>query len=517
MLGEVVGRVQRRHERERALGRIALGLVVDVVEDQTVQIEREKAGDRRVGDLLRLLALGRETRRGEGEDEKLALAGLDATDQIQARQGIRKSGRAGESRLRAGRGRLVSCWALCSMAGRRGSTSKSDLLNEAVADPAPADDPVLGTGPEKLAPFHRRGGDTGQEFLDRYEQVPSTVAPATGPNDRQRDRLPALGLDEPQPRQPQHRLAWLGLPQHRSQARLEHRRPGGQRSSRQRCASTRSGQQRRGPGSHVTHPTNRSRRFGAVAFLVVCGVPTAAIGLWLLVVLLTPDDGRPDRIVGLLEIVLVAASLGLLWLFATRRKSSRLLLILPVVTALTVAHPFGIRAEPVSTPSNASASMVDPAKTHRIAIAGIPLASFEVSRRERIRFGGESGEPSHDLRIRSWVPPALLTSATSVTAMCGAVFNPCWTPEDHSGQIGDRRAVTLEKSDSQWFLRATAAAVPPDVPQTQSWRLSWGITSPLGALFWISLIVGVLWGLLPFCCPPVWVGRSRATPPAKQP
>ena len=84
MLGEVVGRVQRRHERERALGRVALGLVVDVVEDQTVQIEREKAGDRRVGDVLHLLALGRETRRGEGEHEEPALASLDATDQIQA-------------------------------------------------------------------------------------------------------------------------------------------------------------------------------------------------------------------------------------------------------------------------------------------------------------------------------------------------------------------------------------------------------------------------------------------------
>jgi hypothetical protein len=228
--------------------------------------------------------------------------------------------------------------------------------------------------------------------------------------------------------------------------------------------------------------------------LVVCGVPIAVIGLWLLVVLLTPD-GRLDRILGLLEIFLVAASLGLLWRFATRPKPSLLLLTLPVVTALTVAHPFGIRAEPVSTPSSAGASMVDPAQTHRMAIAGIPLVSFKVSRRERIRFGGESGEPSHDLRIRSWAPPALLTSATSVTAMCGVVFNPCWTPEDHRGQIGDPRALTLEKSDSQWVLRATAAAAPPDGPQTQSWRLSWGITSPLGALFWVLLISAIATGL----------------------
>jgi hypothetical protein len=48
--------------------------------ERPVEIEREKAGDRRVGDLLHLLALGRETRRGEGEHKELALAGLDATD-----------------------------------------------------------------------------------------------------------------------------------------------------------------------------------------------------------------------------------------------------------------------------------------------------------------------------------------------------------------------------------------------------------------------------------------------------
>ena len=60
MVGEVVPGVQRRHKRERPLGRIAIGLVIDVVEDQPVQIEREKSSDRRVGDFLGLVPVGRE-------------------------------------------------------------------------------------------------------------------------------------------------------------------------------------------------------------------------------------------------------------------------------------------------------------------------------------------------------------------------------------------------------------------------------------------------------------------------
>ena len=67
---------------------IALRLVVDVVKDQAVQAERAKTRDRRVGDLLRVLGLRRETRWGEGEEQKLALTGLDSADQIHGRDGI---------------------------------------------------------------------------------------------------------------------------------------------------------------------------------------------------------------------------------------------------------------------------------------------------------------------------------------------------------------------------------------------------------------------------------------------
>ena len=40
MVGEIVGGVQRRHEWKRALSRIPLLLVIDVVQDQAVQTQR---------------------------------------------------------------------------------------------------------------------------------------------------------------------------------------------------------------------------------------------------------------------------------------------------------------------------------------------------------------------------------------------------------------------------------------------------------------------------------------------
>ena len=43
---------------------LRVGLVVDVVEDQSVQAERAKPSDRRVGDLPRALAVGRRAAAG---------------------------------------------------------------------------------------------------------------------------------------------------------------------------------------------------------------------------------------------------------------------------------------------------------------------------------------------------------------------------------------------------------------------------------------------------------------------
>ena len=88
MSGEIVGWVQRRHERKRTLDRISLGFVVDVVEDQPVQSQRTKTSDSHVGDLLCSFTIRRETRRGQRKEQELALAGINAADQVHGRDAI---------------------------------------------------------------------------------------------------------------------------------------------------------------------------------------------------------------------------------------------------------------------------------------------------------------------------------------------------------------------------------------------------------------------------------------------
>jgi hypothetical protein len=87
VVGKEVGGIQRRHERERPLGRIALALVVDVVEDQAVQPNRAQSRDGRLGDLLRTLAIGVVPRWCQCEKQKLALTDFDALDEIHRREG----------------------------------------------------------------------------------------------------------------------------------------------------------------------------------------------------------------------------------------------------------------------------------------------------------------------------------------------------------------------------------------------------------------------------------------------
>jgi hypothetical protein len=227
-------------------------------------------------------------------------------------------------------------------------------------------------------------------------------------------------------------------------------------------------------------------RLVVAAAVAILGI---AVAIWLMVILLTPDDGRLDRAIGIVEAGLVVASLWALWAVARRQVSATVGLIVPIVTALTVAQPFGIRTEPAS-PDFADALPAVKASEQQIEIAGVPLIAFQVSRRKRIQFGGESGQPTHDLRVRSWVRPGLLTSATSVVGMCGLVSDPCWTPADSPSETGQDRGVTLAKSSSGWILR-TSARDSSGRPLIRAWRLSWGVVSPLGALYWLILIVTV--------------------------
>jgi len=80
MIGKIVGRVERRHERERAFSRIPLSFVVDVVKNQAVKIKRPQPSGRCVGDLLHAFAIRRKTRWRDREQQKLTPTLLDTTD-----------------------------------------------------------------------------------------------------------------------------------------------------------------------------------------------------------------------------------------------------------------------------------------------------------------------------------------------------------------------------------------------------------------------------------------------------
>ena len=81
---QVVGRVHRRQEGKRPLLGVAVGLVVDVVEDQSVDVEGRQALDREVGDLLGPLRGGRQPWRSQGEEQELTLEGDDAMREVHA-------------------------------------------------------------------------------------------------------------------------------------------------------------------------------------------------------------------------------------------------------------------------------------------------------------------------------------------------------------------------------------------------------------------------------------------------
>ena len=64
-------RVDRGQERKRSLLRVAIALVVDVVEDQTIQTQRSQALLCHIGDLLGPLRSDRDPRRSQCKEQKL--------------------------------------------------------------------------------------------------------------------------------------------------------------------------------------------------------------------------------------------------------------------------------------------------------------------------------------------------------------------------------------------------------------------------------------------------------------
>jgi hypothetical protein len=181
---------------------------------------------------------------------------------------------------------------------------------------------------------------------------------------------------------------------------------------------------------------------------------------------------------------------GLLVARAARRWEGawKTAIALTVVTALTVAQPLGVRAEPTDASSDAAqpGRAVDPTGTHRLDVLGVPVLAFTFYRRERfdpLAAIGECCPPTHTLRIRSWVLPGLLTHATEVADLCGD--DPCWEP----GEPARTSPLRLRRASGRWH--ATLGGEPDGRP-LQRFRLTAGIASLWGAAYWALAAIGIV-------------------------
>ena len=103
--------------------------------------------------------------------------------------------------------------------------------------------------------------------------------------------------------------------------------------------------------------------------------------------------------------------------------------------------------------------------------------------------------PQDKLKVRSWAWGPLLTNATTLTDECdGTIEIPCWNANT---AYGEPTELTLADHDG-WYLTARASpqgsssGTPPQPFSAETWKLSIGIASPLGLIYWII----VAWAFL---------------------
>lgn len=85
---QIVGWVHGWQEWKRPFLGVAVGLVIDVVEDQAIHAEGIQALEGDISDLLGLLRGGRQPWRGQREEQELAPERDDATLEVHARKAI---------------------------------------------------------------------------------------------------------------------------------------------------------------------------------------------------------------------------------------------------------------------------------------------------------------------------------------------------------------------------------------------------------------------------------------------
>lgn len=206
-----------------------------------------------------------------------------------------------------------------------------------------------------------------------------------------------------------------------------------------------------------------------------------------------------DRTLGLAEVGLIVAIVWCLGRAVMRGAApGRSWVVLMLVGAVTLAQPFGVRGQRLSRSQFYEPGMhrVAPQHVHAVRVSGVPLMSFVLYRRRFPNPFGVENQPTHELAVRSWVGPALLTSAGSIAGLCATIVSPCWRPGEPTAS-GASGLELWRTTDGRYRVRlltlaenppATAVRLPGQYGgEFHGWELRPAVTSRTGVLYWIAL------------------------------
>lgn len=198
-----------------------------------------------------------------------------------------------------------------------------------------------------------------------------------------------------------------------------------------------------------------------------------------------------DGFLAVAEIVLVALSLYALVAVcvAPSRAWVRRATIAAAITALTVAQPFGVvatRERGVPPPRAARSS---PGGVHTLRAFGFLPIPYVLYSRDRLWRSDTS--PRSDARARSWLWAPVLTNASDIAGTCASVFVPCWA----SNGYGSKSLQIAQDGGETWAVFRNPESnrfAPGQVPSAFTYKLSFGLASPAGLVYWVvafSLVV----------------------------